>query len=285
MGTPNFTIKGDADRYYVIDAPINNANLHPDMTRKELEKALKKYGMVDHEEILESWNKMNREERLNLIEEIIRNENEVFWDDVVPYILENISREIEEKVKKLDRRKYPKLPRYFSGLDIKYTDYTYKNKWYDLDRNYPSKLIGRIRIDSTLDTKDEYIEHSTYVDLFITSGYYQGATLDFAIDFFDEYQGDYPFDDFIKDWKLEMLNSIKKEKGKVTDQDEERIEKNAERIRNYWNGIVSRIVKDIIKVYEKHTQSLCVVARFSNGETFYAPCKEEKKRKKKSPKP
>ena len=134
-----------------------------------------------------------------------------------------------------------------------------KNIWYkeesgsDNDRNYcatdlfsfnTSKMFGDIEVEVSIIGQ-------------IVSAYYEGASLDFAVEFNDEeYTNDEP--DF--EWLFEYQSDMNK--GLQVLQNRNAI-KWAEKTK-------TELIELIEEVFTKVSQPLNVVASFSNGETIYA---------------
>lgn len=160
----------------------------------------------------------------------------------VDYIASEVYDELEKRVRKTE------------------WDIVKEDKW-DGERSYPAHYFADIY------TSFYYWEAEIYISIKLgtRSGYYQGGNLDYDVNiYWDEthYEDLAVLEDDMDRWPEDagaetgkgiFRHNLPKFIGKV--------EKNIDEIREI-----------IEEVYEKHTQPLCKVAQFSNGETIYEAC-------------
>lgn len=126
----------------------------------------------------------------------------------------------------------------------------------DNERNYSGRVIAERYTDQSFHGMTVEVN----IKAIIRSAYYEGANLDWEIDYI--YDG-YTFDELPDEAELkEHLEYYGANAGMATIQS-----RNA----HIWmQRQAEALIAELEKVFEEHSQPLNVVARFSNGETMYA---------------
>ena len=112
--------------------------------------------------------------------------------------------------------------------------YIYKEDKRNHERNYSGYIFAGITLQQGVKDKETDVE----LLLIRRSAYYNGCTFDFDL-LYDGYEED-----------IDVIY---------------------EKLTKTWQKKLDSIIKNINKVYKKHTQALTKVCTFSNGESVYKP--------------
>jgi len=137
------------------------------------------------------------------------------------------------------------------------------NKWISRD----TRMIGRVEVKLHYLNTDFYL----YVDILLRSGYYEGANLDYdwkwyiLNDYFDidnlteldGYELVKEYEDWLIDYNWDVFNMGIWAMHK-------------ERLAKKLDNLLYNTTKDIEETFKEISIPMDVVARFSNGETWYA---------------
>jgi len=124
-------------------------------------------------------------------------------------------------------------------------------------RSYPSYVIGTLRYYSKFKSVDVLAE----ITMVIRSGYYDGVCLDWSVSF--DIEGNTYEDCDIEPQEVEENIEY------YTDLKGKNISIRAKQICDWCNKTKTQMVADVEKIYSEYSDSLKVVAQFSNGETIY----------------
>jgi hypothetical protein len=159
----------------------------------------------------------------------------------------------ETKMRQADEYDYEDLKDYVIELmeesKFKYQD----NGNFRNNRNFEGTLLGSLNIDKCFG--DICVE--VRINAVIRSGYYEGANLDYEV----EYYTGSDWDDLI-DFKYDFENHSDMGVGLQTIQI-----KHAER---WAEKIAEELTDEVERIFTQVSNPLQVVGRFSNGETVYA---------------
>jgi hypothetical protein len=128
-----------------------------------------------------------------------------------------------------------------------------ENRVHEMDRNFPSRSLGHKRVSKMFGD----VEVDVKITVIIRAGYYEGACLDYEIEYGDSDYYDY-IDD-IRDWHKYGISDMNA--GMCAIQ-----ERNA---RKWLSDQADKMTDEIEAVFAKITTPYRCISRASNGETFY----------------
>jgi hypothetical protein len=126
------------------------------------------------------------------------------------------------------------------------------------NRNFEGSVIGSLYLKK--DKSYLNLELEIQVVVIVRSGYYEGANLDYELNYsINDYKDD-NIESVVDEWEYQAEKEYKK--GLVTI--------NKPRVESYLESQGQVLVEQVEKIFEEVSTPLNVVASFSNGETIYA---------------